>query len=212
VWRSVTRVSVAVVAALREAGGEVQESVAQRLGLTRLERSGTASRRSQAVRSATRVTTCSQAWLIVNSRDGNRPSPEFLAQDPVLPRKREVPPDAGVGAVPGFEERRLPDSGVGGERLAAPPVGFLEQRQPGAGVGCSRRMMTHIPGGQWVRSSRSSTAAVRALARTVAVAVRIWSVTANPTEYSRHRPRSVSQSSSPMPGAAAVRGTSSFLR
>jgi len=40
-----------------------------------------------------------------------------------------------VGAVSGFQERQLPDPGVGGERLVPPPVGLLEQGQLGAGVG-----------------------------------------------------------------------------
>lgn len=48
--------------------------------------------------------------------------------DPVLPRKREVPPDAGVGPVPGFEEPDL-SGGVGDEGLIPPPVAVLEQGQ-----------------------------------------------------------------------------------
>ena len=48
--------------------------------------------------------------------------------DPVL--------DPGVRAVAGFEERRLPGGGVGGDQLVAPPVGLLQQRElrPGAGA------------------------------------------------------------------------------
>jgi len=43
--------------------------------------------------------------------------------------------DSGVGAVSGFQERQLPDPGVGGDGLVAPPVGFLEQTELRAGVG-----------------------------------------------------------------------------
>ena len=56
------------------------------------------------------------------SRDGEpAQAGVFGGLDPVL--------DAGVGPVPGFQERQLSDPGVGGEGLVAPAVGLLQQRQ-----------------------------------------------------------------------------------
>jgi len=43
--------------------------------------------------------------------------------------------DAGMRAVPGFQERQLSGGGVGDEGLVTPAVGLLEQGQLGAGVG-----------------------------------------------------------------------------
>jgi hypothetical protein len=55
--------------------------------------------------------------------------------------------DAGVAAVPGVEPGVLPGTGVGGEAGVAPAVAFFDQVQLGTGCGRSRRTMIRIPGG-----------------------------------------------------------------
>jgi hypothetical protein len=90
-----------------------------------LRLSGRASRRSQAVRSAARVTRASQAGLIAYSRDGSRPRPVSLA----CRIRSSTLLVHGVGSVPGLQERQLPEAGVGGEGWVAPPVLVLEQGQ-----------------------------------------------------------------------------------
>ena len=114
--------------AVGQAGGDVQEPVAQRLRLARLQGRG---QREQA----------QPRGQVGGDRGGQRPGlvdgvlagrePADAAvlgvADPAL--------DAGVGAVPGFEERDLSGLGVGGDGLVAPAVGVFEQRQLRAGVG-----------------------------------------------------------------------------
>ena len=185
-------------AAAGEPGGDVQHPEPQQLRLARLSRSR-AGRAAAARRSGRRraATIWSQAWLIANSRDGNRPRPVSLA--------------AGSGPRPG----RGRGAGPPGTRAARRGcwwrrLGSASRRPPRTGTaaapgwGRSRRTMTRIPAGQRVRSSRpvisatsapsrispsASTAGVHALSGTRLMASRTWSVTGNPTEYSTLRPR-----------------------
>ena len=100
----------------------MQEPVAQRLRLTRLEgvREGEQAQPGGQVGGEGDDL---QPGLVDRELAGREPAEAgvFGVPDPVL--------DAGVGAVPGFEERQLPDPGVGGDGLVAPPVGLLEQGQ-----------------------------------------------------------------------------------
>jgi hypothetical protein len=141
--------------------------------------------------------------------------------------------DSGVAAVPCFQERQLPDPGVGGEGLVAPTVGLLQQRQLRVpGWGRSRRMITRIPAGQRRRSSSAVTSATSAPSRispsvviagvqtrsgiVVMALVNAVFLVGKPTEYSSRRPRTwagpVSQSNSSWVAPAPSARTSSRRR
>jgi hypothetical protein len=83
----------------------------------------------QAIRSAAVNASCSQTALIVNSRDGNRPSPVCCGADPVLD------PGVGVPADQNPHPLRPPGSGEPGQQPGQ--LGDLRHRQP----------PTHRPGG-----------------------------------------------------------------
>ena len=146
--------------------------------------------------------------------------------DPVL--------DPGMGPVSGLEERELLSGlvgGVGGHGLVAPAVTLFEQRELRTGVGAFAAHDDPHPGrpsgeveqaGELgdVSAVADSTVGVGGrgphLVGTRLMASRTFSVTGNPTEYSRLRPRtwpcSVSQSSRSWEAPAPSQRTSSFLR
>jgi hypothetical protein len=129
-------------AAAHEAGGDVQQPVAQRLrfGLGQrgivVEQDGLRPR--DEVDGGQRA---GQPGLVDRESFGRE-----LAEAGVLAASDAVF-DAGVGAVPRVEPGVLPDRGVGGEAGVAPAVAFFDQVELGAGVGAFRRTMMRIPAG-----------------------------------------------------------------
>jgi len=98
------------------------------LGSQETKAGGSASSRSQALRSAA-MATRGQPRLVDVVLAGGEPGQAgvFGDPDPVF--------DPGVCPVAGFEEPDLPEGGVGDEGLVAPPVPVLEQGQLRAEVG-----------------------------------------------------------------------------
>ena len=111
----------------------MQEPVAQRLRLTRLEGVGEGEQ-------------AQPGGQVGGDRDDLEPGlvdGELAGREPAQPGVFGVPDpvlDAGVGAVPGFEERQLPDRGVGGER-----PGSATRRPPRTGTAGRRGGV--VPGG-----------------------------------------------------------------